>query len=144
MCVLYTNQTKETRSFVLKILHENVNTLIHTASGVSFTPREKLARVHALLVYQTIRMFDGDISLGQQAEKDQPILEAWNEELGKFRDNLDDVAQLDMEAVRQRQPESWEVSFKKKMLHYGILPLTVFSVGCSQKVLGGPILYASL
>ncbi|KAI0894832.1 hypothetical protein F4806DRAFT_98234 [Annulohypoxylon nitens] len=108
MCVLYTNQTKETRSFVLKILHENVNTLIHTASGVSFTPREKLARVHALVVYQTIRMFDGDISLGQQAEKDQPILEAWNEELGKFRDNLDDVAQLDMEAIRQRQPESWE------------------------------------
>ncbi|KAI1213989.1 uncharacterized protein F4807DRAFT_207976 [Annulohypoxylon truncatum] len=107
-CVLYTNQTKETRGFVLKILHENVNNLINTASGVSFTPREKLARVHALVVYQTICMFDGDISLGQRAENDLPILESWNEELNNIRDNLDDVAELDMTELRKRQPESWE------------------------------------
>ncbi|KAI1461896.1 hypothetical protein F4805DRAFT_186598 [Annulohypoxylon moriforme] len=107
-CVLYANRTEATRVFVLKILQENVNNLIHTASGSSFTPREKLARVHALMVYQTIRMFDGDVSLGQQADKDLPILEAWNGDLVKIRDNLDDVVELDITELRKRQPESWE------------------------------------
>ncbi|KAI2464080.1 hypothetical protein F4781DRAFT_436786 [Annulohypoxylon bovei var. microspora] len=106
--VLYTNQTAATRGFVLRILHDNVNHLIHTASGIAFTPQEKLARVHALIVYQTIRMFDGDISLGQQAENDLPLMEAWNDELGKMRDNLDDLAELDTTALRNKQPESWE------------------------------------
>ncbi|KAI0890503.1 uncharacterized protein GGS22DRAFT_14452 [Annulohypoxylon maeteangense] len=107
-CVLYTSQTAATRGFVLKILQENVNNLIHTASGTSFTPREKLARVHALMAYQTIRMFDGDIALNQQAQNDMPIMEAWNEELRKIRDNLNDVFELDMIELRKKQPESWE------------------------------------
>ncbi|KAI1376355.1 hypothetical protein F4677DRAFT_459869 [Hypoxylon crocopeplum] len=108
LCVLYKNQTDATRGFVLKVLHENVRDLIEMAGGTAFTPREKLARVHALMVYQTIRMFDGDISLGQQADNDVPLLEAWNNELKKVRDNLEEFAELNVAEIRNKPPESWE------------------------------------
>ncbi|KAI0852486.1 hypothetical protein F5Y00DRAFT_273099 [Daldinia vernicosa] len=108
VCVLYTNQTEANRGFVLRVLHENVHNLVTTASGASLTPREKLARVHALLVYQTIRMLDGNATLGQQADDDVPLLEAWNGELRKIRDNLEDFAELDDAEIRNKPPESWE------------------------------------
>ncbi|KAI2618468.1 hypothetical protein GGR54DRAFT_157108 [Hypoxylon sp. NC1633] len=108
VCVLYVNQTEATRALVLKVLHENVNDLRETANGTALSLREKLARVHAMVIYQTIRMFDGDISLGQQAENDVPLLEAWNNELGNIRDNLDDFAELDLGGIRNKPPESWE------------------------------------
>ncbi|KAI0117334.1 hypothetical protein F4814DRAFT_284026 [Daldinia grandis] len=108
VCVLYTNQTEATRGFVLRVLHENAHNLKSTVSGASLTPREKLARVHALLVYQTIRMVDGNATLGQQADDDVPLLEAWNGELRKLRDNLEDFAELDAVEIRNKPPESWE------------------------------------
>ncbi|KAI0148126.1 hypothetical protein F4776DRAFT_300858 [Hypoxylon sp. NC0597] len=108
VCVTYENQTPATRGFLLKALHENVNVLKNTASGTSLTPQEKLARVHALVAYQTIRMFDGDISLNQQVDDDMPLLEAWNSELGKIRDNLEEYSELDATELRNRPPESWE------------------------------------
>ncbi|KAK6948456.1 hypothetical protein Daesc_010222 [Daldinia eschscholtzii] len=108
VCVLYANQTEATRGLVLKILHKNVQDLITTGNIVSLTPREKLARVHALIAYQTIRMLDGDVSLGQQADNDVTLLEAWNGELCKMRDNLEDMAELDATAIPNKPPESWE------------------------------------
>ncbi|KAI1643939.1 uncharacterized protein F4817DRAFT_348403 [Daldinia loculata] len=108
VCVLYANQTEANRGFVLRALYENVHNLKITVSGTSLTPREKLARVHALLVYQTIRMLDGNATLGQQADEDVPLLEAWNGELRKIRDNLEDFAELDVAEIRNKPPESWE------------------------------------
>ncbi|KAI0385795.1 hypothetical protein F5Y04DRAFT_244671 [Hypomontagnella monticulosa] len=108
VCVLYTNQTEATRGFVVRIIYENVKDLIETAGSTALTPQEKLARVHALMVYQTIRMFDGDVTLGQQADDDISLQETWNGELGKIRDNLEEFAELDIAEIRQRPPESWE------------------------------------
>ncbi|KAI1773989.1 hypothetical protein F4818DRAFT_88382 [Hypoxylon cercidicola] len=108
VCVLYTNQTPATRGYVLRVLHEHVTSLVETVSGAALTPRDKLARVHAMIVYQTIRMFDGDIRLGQQAEDDLPLLEAWTNDLGKIRDNLDDLAEMEASEIRSKPPESWE------------------------------------
>ncbi|KAI0842847.1 hypothetical protein F5Y06DRAFT_256256 [Hypoxylon sp. FL0890] len=108
VCVIYANQTQATRGLLLKALHENVNDLKETANGTALTPREKLARVHALIAYQTIRMFDGDISLGQQVDDDMPLLEAWNGELGIIRDNLEEPTRLNTTELRNKPPESWE------------------------------------
>lgn len=109
VCVLYTNQTPATRGYVLRALYEQVRSLVETASGTALTPRDKLARVHAMIVYQTIRMFDGDITLNQQAEDDLSLLDAWTNELGKIKDNLDDLAEKDVTEIRSKPPESWEV-----------------------------------
>ncbi|OTB07605.1 hypothetical protein M426DRAFT_19937 [Hypoxylon sp. CI-4A] len=106
--VLYTNQTEAIRGLVLKVLHENATDLVQSARGTSCTPRERLARVHALIIYQSIRMFDGDVTLGQQAENDLPILEDWTSELEKLRDNLEEYTELDAAEIRNKPPDSWE------------------------------------
>ncbi|KAI3323574.1 hypothetical protein HD806DRAFT_522716 [Xylariaceae sp. AK1471] len=110
-CLLYTNQTASNRAVVLRVLHENVTDLKATANNMALTPPEKLARVHALMLYQTIRMFDGDITLGQQADDDAALLESWNKDLCKVRDNLDDLVDKDNKAVRKHLPESWEKKY---------------------------------
>ncbi|GAP83611.2 putative C6 zinc finger domain-containing protein [Rosellinia necatrix] len=107
MCLLYTNQTASNRAVVLRVLHENVTDLKATAGNTALTPQEKLARVHALMFYQTIRMFDGDITLGQQADDDMTLLESWNKDLCKVKDNLNDLASKGKE-VSEHPPESWE------------------------------------
>ncbi|KAI1488263.1 hypothetical protein F5X96DRAFT_94718 [Biscogniauxia mediterranea] len=107
MCLLYTNQTEANRGPLLRILHMNVTELKEMAGGTSLTPQEKLARVHALLFYQTIRMFDGDITLGQEADDDMALLESWNTELCKMRDNLDELVTMDHD-ICNKPPESWE------------------------------------
>ncbi|KAI1190092.1 hypothetical protein F5B17DRAFT_388679 [Nemania serpens] len=107
MCLLYTNQTASNRAVVLRVLDANVTELKATAGNPTLKPLEKLARVHALMFYQTIRMFDGDITLGQQADDDMALLESWNRDLCKTRDNLDDLATKG-NAVGEYPPESWE------------------------------------
>ncbi|KAJ8129624.1 hypothetical protein O1611_g4005 [Lasiodiplodia mahajangana] len=107
MCLLYTNQTAANRAVVLRVLHETVIDLKATANNTALVPQEKLARVHALMFYQTIRMFDGDITLGQQAEEDMALLETWNRDLCKLRDNLDDLVNQGT-AISEHPPESWE------------------------------------
>lgn len=107
MCLLYTNQTASNRAIVLRVMDGNVVELKATAGNPTLKPQEKLARVHALMFYQTIRMFDGDITLGQQADDDMALLDSWNRDLCKTRDNLDDLAAKG-EAVGEHPPESWE------------------------------------
>ncbi|KAI1734774.1 hypothetical protein F4680DRAFT_437373, partial [Xylaria scruposa] len=107
MCLLYTNQTEANRGVVLRVLHDSVTELKAGSSGKNLVPQRKLARVHALMFYQAIRMFDGDVTLGQQADDDMELLESWNIELCKVRDDLDDLVEKG-DAAREHPPESWE------------------------------------
>ncbi|KAF2968246.1 hypothetical protein GQX73_g5348 [Xylaria multiplex] len=122
-CLTYTNQTAVNRAVVLRVLHDNVADLKATANNTTLVPQEKLARVHALMFYQTIRMFDGDITLGQQADDDMALLESWNKDLCKVRDNLDDLSNKE-NSVRDHPPESWELIWM-----IGVLPIAGRSLG---------------
>ncbi|KAI0103716.1 hypothetical protein GGR51DRAFT_561648 [Nemania sp. FL0031] len=130
MCLLYTNQTASNRGVVLRVLHETITDLKATAGGTALVPQEKLARVHALMFYQTMRMFDGDITLGQQAEDDMALLESWNKDIGKLRDNLDDLANLGND-VSEHPPESWE-----RWIFAETLRRTYIMCTCIQKFWG--------
>ncbi|KAI1640404.1 hypothetical protein F4809DRAFT_663926 [Biscogniauxia mediterranea] len=92
MCLLYTNQTEANRGPLLRILHTNVTELKEMAGGTSLTPQEKLER---------------------EADDDMVLLESWNTELCKMRDNLDELdldelVTMDQDDIRNKPPESWE------------------------------------
>ncbi|KAJ8130556.1 hypothetical protein O1611_g3075 [Lasiodiplodia mahajangana] len=78
------------------------------ASRIVATPIEKLARCQALFLYQVIRLFDGDIALRAQGEKDMAILKTWLEELRRIRDNLGDLSRLEYSSVKEEPPIEWE------------------------------------
>lgn len=94
---------------VVKALHGNVRELLDYEQGrPTVTPTEKLARAQSLFLYQIMRLFDDNITLRSQAEKDMPILETWLGELCKIRENL---GNLDNNAGKHREPVEWEVRF---------------------------------
>lgn len=55
----------------------------------SLDPLEHLARVQALLVYQVIGLYDGDIRLRYLAEENMPKLKHWTRQLAKCAQNVD-------------------------------------------------------
>ncbi|RYP30140.1 hypothetical protein DL767_006388 [Monosporascus sp. MG133] len=108
VCMLYTNKTDANRGIILRVLHDNVTTLLASSGAATLTPLEKLARVQVLIFYQTIRMFDGDIMLGQQAGNDFKWLQSWIGDLRGLRDNLAGSVYLGDAALRNKPPQSWE------------------------------------
>lgn len=107
--MLYANKTDANRGIILRVLHDNVTRLYVSSGTTGLTPIEKLARVHALLFYQSIRLFDGDITLGQQAQNDFKLLDTWIGDLLHHRDNLNDCEYMDTATLRNNPPQSWEV-----------------------------------
>ncbi|KAF6810737.1 C6 zinc finger domain protein [Colletotrichum sojae] len=110
----YTGRTDANKSWAIRAICEGSAEVLRgakdpSASSADLTGHEKLARTQALWLLQTIRCFDGDVSLRAQAERDMGVLEKWLKELEEIRDNFDDVHLLDDSSLRQKPPRSWEV-----------------------------------
>ncbi|KAI1330968.1 hypothetical protein F5Y16DRAFT_320686 [Xylariaceae sp. FL0255] len=107
--VLYTNRTPATTSMMMRSLQSCVRDLISTETErIIATPVDKLARTQALFIYQIIRLFDGDITLRAQGEKDLQLLETWVTELCKIRDNMGNLVQLEYGAIKGQPPKEWQ------------------------------------
>ncbi|KAH6682311.1 hypothetical protein F5X68DRAFT_263288 [Plectosphaerella plurivora] len=130
----YANRNPSNEDWAIRIVFESVDELLRTAAADAHPPHapqtlalasmvgglaahspqgaqrafDKLARVHALFLYQVIRAFDGDISMRAQAERDMPILEAWVEDLEGYRDNLAELWLMDAESARTHPPRNWD------------------------------------
>lgn len=110
--VQYANRTPANAAIVLRALQQSVGELLSLESGgFVTTPTEKLAKTQALFLYQVIRLFDGDIALRVQAERDMALLEAWVGDLCKVRENLGGLSRQDDFRLREQPPKEWEVSF---------------------------------
>lgn len=111
-CVLYQNRTPDNAAMVARAIHTGVKGLVDYDfdSCAAPTPMERLARVQALFLYQIIRLFDGDVMLRAQGERDIPLLERWVGELCRVRENLGDLVQQEIDTVRMGPPQEWEVS----------------------------------
>lgn len=109
----YAGRTDANKSWAIRAICESSAEVLRGAksssSSADLTCHEKLARTQALWLLQTIRCFDGDISMRAQAERDMGVLERWLKELEEIRDNFDDVHLLDDSSLRQKPPRSWEV-----------------------------------
>lgn len=91
----YRNRTKQNAEIVLKIIEDQASKLVESSSdGIlsgnnnSSNPAshelsllDQCARLHALIVYQTISLFDGDIRARHLAESRLPLLSRWAQQL---------------------------------------------------------------
>lgn len=88
-CVLYTRRTQNNIGMVIRTLQSNSRGLVDKeTTNTSPTSMQQLSRTHALFMYQVIRLFDGDVSMRAQGEKDLPLLQKWLDDLCNLRDNL--------------------------------------------------------
>ncbi|KAI1811463.1 hypothetical protein GGS20DRAFT_562761 [Poronia punctata] len=80
---MYNNKTPETESTVYRILEERVAQLLlqEDQGEDKANVFNHLSRVQALLCYQVIRLYDGDIRMRAQAEALIPTMFLWNKRM---------------------------------------------------------------
>ncbi len=106
---LYSSITSSNKTSVFRVLCQNIDELKQQTTAN--TPQEKLARTQALFLYQIICLFDGDLTLRSNADKDMPLLQSWLDELCKIRENLGRSDSVNSVAMNRTlsPPRSWEV-----------------------------------
>jgi hypothetical protein len=76
-CALYCLKNSENQALVFRNLEHKQQQLIASTDLLLVSNTDLLAGLQALLLYQMIRLFDGDIRLRAQAEADEPVLLMW-------------------------------------------------------------------
>lgn len=105
----YVGRTPENKAWVYKLVADMVRD-IHCEGERASTPIEKLARVQALVVMDTIRMFDGDMALRAASERESTQLMGWVKVLTELRDELVKSTAEGEIMGRDKAAPSWEVS----------------------------------
>jgi hypothetical protein len=80
-CALYCIRTAATKPLVHQVIQRNVQHLLSTTDTSSSSNCDLLSALQALLLYQLMRLFDGDIRLRTTAEADEAITISWATEL---------------------------------------------------------------
>lgn len=107
----YANRSGDNKGWVMKLLSDTAMAL-HRDGESATSNLDKLARVQALLILDSIRVFDGDIALRAAAEREAPVLVKWFQELHLVRNELEaEAAQfVGGGSVRSRDkpPRDWD------------------------------------
>ena len=80
-CALYAIKTPHTQAVVHQVLQSNVQDLLASTDPSSSSYLNLLTATQALLLYQLMRLFDGDDQLRLSAEADEAITLLWAKEL---------------------------------------------------------------
>jgi hypothetical protein len=121
----YLSRTPDTTNMCLRIVRSRVNNLVSEGSSASsenrpgptlsnmslLDPFNHLARVQALLVYQTIGLWDGDVCMRNLAEQHIPVLLKWANEMLEcieLESSVYFVVQQDQEIARTASHEDLE------------------------------------
>lgn len=75
ICSLYLHRTTHNQKIVFEMLDDKVASLFLNSS--SFRPESNLLELQVLLLYQIIRIFDGDAKQRANAERQFDILDSW-------------------------------------------------------------------
>ncbi|KAH6997687.1 hypothetical protein BKA56DRAFT_626518 [Ilyonectria sp. MPI-CAGE-AT-0026] len=103
----YAGRTPENKAWVYKLVAEAAREIHREGERVD-TAVEKVARVQALVILDSIRMFDGDVALRATSEREMPQFMAWLMELKALKDELEEGLSSAVLISTDRPPASWE------------------------------------
>lgn len=78
---LFMNKTARNQRILANTIGTKISAMI--GESATWTLSQHLAAVQAMIIYQVIRLFDADLGLQPQAEKDNELLELWTAHLWK-------------------------------------------------------------
>ncbi len=87
----YANRSDDNRAWIMKLLADTA-VAVHREGEAAATPHDKLARVQALVILDSMRVFDGDVGMRAAAEREAHILSAWIGELQQVVNTLENEA----------------------------------------------------
>ncbi|PMB72772.1 hypothetical protein BM221_000189 [Beauveria bassiana] len=111
----YAHRSPHNRAWIMKLLSDTAISVHRDGEGAD-SPRDKLARVQALVILDSMRVFDGDVGLRAAAEREAHVLGAWIGELQQVVEALEAEAAAAAAAAtvdlyvpsRERPPKSWD------------------------------------
>lgn len=120
--------TISNKTSVFRVLCESLNEL--KRRPFVNTPQEKLARAQALFLFQIICVFDGDLTLRSNADRDMPLLQNWLDDLCKVRENVETSGDTNSTGLWKdpSAPRSWEVGSSNKNSFPILLPSLMIKV----------------
>jgi hypothetical protein len=80
-CALYAQKTERNQSLVFGTIGQNATQLTEKYSPMGLSAMDQLASVQAMVLYQIIRLFDGDIRQRADAERADATLRLWTNQL---------------------------------------------------------------
>jgi hypothetical protein len=80
-CAIYSTKTEQNEFVAFTVIESKANELLHSPDQPSWTTMDLLAAVQAMLIFQFIRLLDGDIRQRASAENAEPVLQTWTEQL---------------------------------------------------------------
>lgn len=101
-CVLYANKTVQNEALVYRTIERNMEMLMNPQFVTSV--EEHLARLQALLLYQSMRLFDTDVRQRSLADETMEIFGQWTDLLADLRDASSRSSELP-----GATPQTWEV-----------------------------------
>ncbi|APA12007.1 hypothetical protein SS1G_05579 [Sclerotinia sclerotiorum 1980 UF-70] len=90
-CALYCMKSVANQALVVGNLEHKCQQLIASTDALLASKTDLLAALQALLLYQMMRLFDGDIRLRAHAEADEPIAILWASQLSALTYNAADT-----------------------------------------------------
>ncbi|KAF5868369.1 putative transcription factor cys6 protein [Botrytis fragariae] len=111
-CALYCMRGAMNQALVFGNLELKCQQLIASTNALLVTKTELLAALQALLLYQIIRLFDGDIRLRAHAEADESVTISWAAQLNNMiyhehQDVLFDLNSTEMSIVTTGSDSNW-------------------------------------
>ncbi|KAI0126007.1 hypothetical protein BJ170DRAFT_457465 [Xylariales sp. AK1849] len=77
VCAAYSMKNMSNASLVLGIVESKAMGLVYSPDQISWNPLQQLAALQALVMYQLIRWFDGDIRQRALADQAESVLDSW-------------------------------------------------------------------
>ncbi|UNI15028.1 hypothetical protein JDV02_001601 [Purpureocillium takamizusanense] len=107
----YSGRSPANKAWAMRLLADAARD-VHREGERAATPTDKLARVQALTVLNSMRVFDGDVGMRAAAEREMCVMLAWVKDLEFAKDELEAESRVNGHRVgsREANPKSWEVS----------------------------------
>lgn len=91
-CALYGEKRETNQPLVFGVISAGADRLLNDYPLVGLAAMEQLAAVQALVLYQIIRLFDGDIRRRADAERANPTLQDWTRQLQSRMQRIGDLS----------------------------------------------------
>lgn len=108
ICALYGQKTERNQDLVFQAISLKAAQLIagYTPQGLSAI--EQLASTQALILYQIIRLFDGDIRQRADAERADTILNEWTQQLKPRMERINSASEDERGVAVLTEATSWQ------------------------------------
>ncbi|KAH8698787.1 hypothetical protein BGW36DRAFT_376733 [Talaromyces proteolyticus] len=108
ICSLYNQKNESNQNLIFRTISYKVKNLIDNYTPVGMSAIQHLASIQALILYQIIRLFDGDIRQRADAERDDLTLRDWTKQLKHRTQRIDTVSRYIVSSTVAVTVDSWE------------------------------------